>query len=92
MGMCPPGTIGPAVNASGEVVIAVVPPRVVKEIRSRAETVAVDHPSWSLGVKKRCSNSITLEFFFNQLLLTFLLHMLSHQVLIWSLDSEENHH
>ncbi len=46
--MCPPGPISPAINASGQVVITVVPSRVVKEISSGAEAVAVDHPSRSL--------------------------------------------
>lgn len=46
--MRPPGPIGPASHASGQVVIAVVPPRVVEEIRPGAEAVAVDHPSWGL--------------------------------------------
>lgn len=55
------GPISPIVNAPGQVIITIVPSRVVKEIRSGAETVAVDHPSWS-------------------------------QVLVGSLDSEENHH
>lgn len=55
------GPICPTINASGKVIITIVPSRVVKEISSGAETVAVDHPSWS-------------------------------QVLVWSLDSEENHH
>lgn len=48
MCVCPPGPISPAINASGQVVITIVPSRVVKEISSGAETVAVDHPSWSL--------------------------------------------
>lgn len=43
-----PGPIVPTINASGQVVITIVPSRVVKEISSGAETVAVDHPSWSL--------------------------------------------
>lgn len=55
------GPITPTVNAPGQVVVTIVPSRVVKEISSGAETVAVDHPSWS-------------------------------QVLVGSLDSEENHH
>lgn len=50
LGVCPPGPISPAINASGQVVITIVPSRVVKEISSGAETVAVDHPSWSLRV------------------------------------------
>lgn len=42
-----------SVDASGQVVIAIVSPRVVEEIRSGAETMAVDHPSWSLtGLQK----------------------------------------
>lgn len=46
--MSPPGPISSTANASGQVVITVVPPRVVEEICSGAETVAVYHSSWSL--------------------------------------------
>lgn len=55
------GSISPAINAPGQVIITIVPSGVIKEISSGAETVAVDHPSWS-------------------------------QILVRSLDSEENHH
>lgn len=55
------GPITPTVDASGQVIITIIPSGVIKEISSGAEAVAVDHPSWS-------------------------------QVLVGSLDSEENHH
>lgn len=45
----PPGPISPTINASGQVIITIIPSRVVKEISSGAETVAVDHPSRSLA-------------------------------------------
>lgn len=41
------GPISPVIDASGQVVIAVVPPGIVKEISPGAETMAVDHASWS---------------------------------------------
>lgn len=54
------GPVTPAIDASGQIIIAIIASRVVKEISSGAEAVAVDHSSWS-------------------------------QVLVGSLDSEENH-
>lgn len=42
-----PGAVA-SVDASGEVVVAVVTTGIVKEISPGAETVTVDHPSWSL--------------------------------------------
>jgi hypothetical protein len=45
----PPGPVGPAGDAPGEVVLAVIAPRVVEEVRPRREALAVDHPAWRLG-------------------------------------------
>lgn len=44
----PPCPISSTTDASGQVIVAIVPPRVVKEVRSGAETVAVDHAPWRL--------------------------------------------
>lgn len=46
-GVASPGAVA-SVDAPGQVVVAVVSTRVVKEISPGAETVTVDHPSWSL--------------------------------------------
>lgn len=43
-----PGAVA-SVDAPGQVVVAVVSTGVVEEISPGAETVTVDHPSWSLG-------------------------------------------
>lgn len=51
-----PGPIGP-VTVPGQVVIAVITPRIVKEIGPGAETVAVDHPSRGLGGSSRYINA-----------------------------------
>lgn len=42
-----PGAVA-SVDAPGQVVVAVVSTGVVEEISPGAETVTVDHPSWSL--------------------------------------------
>lgn len=60
----PPGPISPVIDASGQVVIAVVPPGIVKEISPGAETMAVDHASWSLrdaDIFKFCLKFTTFE-------------------------------
>lgn len=51
-----PGPISP-VTISGQVVVTIIPPRIVKEIGSGAETVAVDHPSRGLRCRHihKCS-------------------------------------
>lgn len=61
---CPPGPISPVIDASGQVIIAVVPPGIVKEISPGAETMAVNHASWSLGdteIFKFCLKFTTCE-------------------------------
>lgn len=42
-----PGAVA-SVDAPGQVVVAVVSTRVIEEVSPGAETVTVDHPSWSL--------------------------------------------
>ena len=44
----PPGAVRPAGDAPGEVVLAVVAPGVVEEVRPRREALAVDHPAGRL--------------------------------------------
>lgn len=44
-----PGPIGP-VTVPGQIVVAIITARIVKEIGPGAETMAVDHPSGGLGV------------------------------------------
>lgn len=82
-----PGPIGP-VTVPGQVVIAVVTPRIVEEIGPGAETVAVDHPSGGLGGSSRHINAACRH----ESPQIVLLSALFYQVLVGPLDSEEHHH
>lgn len=44
-----PSSIGP-VTVSGQIIVTIITSRIVKEIGSGAETMAVDHPSGGLRV------------------------------------------
>lgn len=46
----PPASLSIRADASRQVVIAVIPPRVVKKIRPGAEAVTADHPTGSLQI------------------------------------------
>lgn len=82
-----PGPIGP-VTVSGQVVIAVITPRIVKEIGPGAETMAVDHPSGGLGGLSKIINAVCRHEI-PQMMLCFGASF--YQVLVGPLDSEENY-
>lgn len=93
--VCLPGPISPSVNTSGKIVIAIISSRVVKEIRSGTEAVTVDHPSWSLRDREIHATAGQRKFSTQRhrlLILMFCLFFFFYQILIGSLDSEENHH
>lgn len=81
-----PSPIGP-VAVSGQIVITIITPRIVKEIGSGAETMAVDHPSGGLRVVQNINAVCTHEI--PQIILCFSMSL--YQVLVGPLDSEENY-
>lgn len=82
-----PRPIGP-VTVSGQIVVTIVTPRIVKEIGSGAETMAVDHPSGGLrGLSKNINAVCRCEI--PKITLCFSASF--YQVLVGPLDSEEHH-
>lgn len=82
-----PRPIGP-VTVSGQIVVTIIPPRIVKEIGSGAEAMAVDHPSGGLRVVQNINAVGTPEI--PKILLGFS-RLSFYQVLVGPLDSEENY-